>query len=244
MVKTEWKSKAEIQYSLGNADRVSILSCAACANLCDKGGSVGIRILKKLLKEWNKEVVFSSCITACCSEEIMRQALKRHRRKISRSDALIVLSCSSGVKSACLCETEVPVIAVLDTVGITPITHQDNTLTRSLCTTCDHCVIAYTGGICPLAECPARKKYGPCKDYPKHGTQCAIDPNIDCVWKDIEKTGDLPALKRLEQLHKTEGASRFRSDIIGWKSPSLLRTIAGKIAARPGILEKVVRFIN
>ncbi len=244
MVKTEWKSEEEIRYSLRNADKVAILSCAACANLCDKGGSVGIRILKKLLEGWNKKVVFSSCVIACCSEEIMRQALKRHRRKISRSDALIVLSCSSGIKSACMCETEIPVVAVLDTVGITPITNRDTKLTRSVCTTCDHCVVMYTGGICPLAECPAKKKYGPCKDYPEHGTRCAIDPDIDCVWKDIEKTGDLPALKRLEQMHKNEGAARFRPDIVGWKSPSLLRAIAGKIAARPWILDRIIRFIN
>ncbi|MBN2179120.1 MAG: methylenetetrahydrofolate reductase C-terminal domain-containing protein [Deltaproteobacteria bacterium] len=244
MIKTEWKPAAEIKYALGSADTVSIISCAACANLCDNGGSLGIRILRDLLRRWDKEVVFSTCVTACCSEEIMRQALRTHRRPLSKSDAMIVLSCASGIKSAYLCEPEIPVVAVLDTVGVTPISHQDNPIVNSHCSTCDHCVIAYTGGICPVTECPAKKKYEPCKDFPERGTQCALNPLVDCVWKEIEKRGELSALKKLEEIHKTEEGKRLIPDIKGTESPPFLRKIAGRIAASPGVFEKMIRFIH
>jgi hypothetical protein len=244
MIKTEWKPTAEIKYALGSANTISIISCAACANLCDNGGSLGIRILKDFLRTWDKKVVFSTCVTACCSEEIMRQALRVHRRPLAKSDALIVLSCASGIKSAHICDPGIPVVAALDTVGITPITHQDNLIVNSICTTCEHCVIAYTGGICPVTECPAKKKYEPCKDFPERGTQCTLNPLLNCVWKEIEKRGNLAALKDLEAIHKAEEGKRFTPEIKGWVSPPFLRKIAGRIAASPSVVEKMIRFIH
>ncbi len=244
MIRTQWKPEAEIRYAVSSAKTVSIISCAACANLCDNGGSLGIRILRDLLQRWDKEVVFSTCVTACCSDEIMQQALRAHRRALSKSDAMIVLSCASGIKSAYLCEPEIPIVAVLDTVGVTPITHQDNPIVNSHCSTCDHCVIAYTGGICPVTECPARKKYEPCKDFPVDGVMCVLNPHLTCVWKEIEKRGNLSALKQLEEIHRAEGGKRLTPDIKGTVSPPFLRKIAGRIAASPGVFEKMIRFIH
>jgi len=117
MLKTVWKSREEIEYSLKNAKRISIISCDACAKGCGTGGSVGIGFLQGRLREWGKEVVFTDVLFGCCVEDLMRLALAKDPRAISKSDALVLISCSSGVKSAFLCDPGVPVVAVLDSVG-------------------------------------------------------------------------------------------------------------------------------
>jgi len=209
VVKTEWKSEREIEYLLRDAGKVSVLSCGGCASLLGTGGKRGLRIARRLVKALGKEVVFADRVIACCWTHAVRQVIKANAKRISDSDVLIVLSCGAGVKSAWLSEPGVPVITLLDTTGSVPITDEVDPVARSVCTACGHCVIGYTGGICPLSECPAKKKYEPCEQAPKDGGQCVLDPARLCVWHEIAKRGDLAALKELRQLHKTEGENRL-----------------------------------
>ncbi|KAF5424454.1 MAG: hypothetical protein C5S41_05015, partial [Candidatus Methanomarinus sp.] len=41
MQKTEWKSVEEIEFILRDFQKISIISCGACANLCNTGGNAG-----------------------------------------------------------------------------------------------------------------------------------------------------------------------------------------------------------
>jgi hypothetical protein len=90
------------------------------------------------------------------------------------------------------------------TTGNEMISQQENPVATGICHSCGHCVIAYTGGICPLSECPAESKYGPCNKAPENGLQCAIVPEQNCIWKEIEKTADLATLEELSYIHKSE----------------------------------------
>lgn len=204
MVRSQWKSIDEIRRSLDNAKSISILSCAGCANICGTGGPGGIKTIKALLEKWGKQVALANVALFCCSEETVRQALRPHRKKLRRSDALIVLSCSSGVKSAFLNRPGIPVIALLDTVGTTPITRQEETITQGACTGCGHCVITYTGGICPIAHCPSMRKYEPCPKRPENAERCVVKTDRLCVWTEIAARGDLAALKALGEAHRAE----------------------------------------
>ena len=208
MFKTEWKPRDEIEYSLRSAERISILSCGFCANYCGTGGAAGIEFLKDLAKEWGKEVILADVVQGCCAELLMREALMKDPEAISRSDALVMACCASGVKAAHLCDLGIPVVAVLDSVGSVVFTDQDNLLARSICNGCGRCVITFTGGICPLAECPAGAKYRPCKKVPTDGCQCGVDTNRDCVWSEIVKIADLAALKDIAQMHKAQGGDK------------------------------------
>jgi hypothetical protein len=203
MIKTVWKTKEELEYSLRNAEKVSILTCNGCAALCGTGGSMGMMVLRDLLTKCGKQVVSADTVTSCCVEPLMGKALAENQEYISRSDALVMGSCPSGVKAAFLCDSEIAVVAALDSVGCTVFSKQDDIVARSICNGCGQCVITYTGGICPLSECPANRKYEQCRKAPKMGTQCAVDPDHECVWKEIAKRGDLAALKHLRQMHKS-----------------------------------------
>ncbi len=264
MLKTVWKSPEEIKYSLRDAKRIAIFSCGFCASLSETGGLKGMKFLRGVLEEWGKEVVVAKCINVCCSETIMTRALRVYRKPISKCDALIVLSCGAGVKSAFLCNPGIPVIAALDSVGSRVISRQDDPVARSICTACGRCVITYTGGICPMSECPTKRRYEPCNESPlnsmlcgldplrniadqlddvyarERGMLCALDPERECVWVEIAKRGDLNALKELGRIHKAEDQERL-SGPIDVPSPALMREVSGWVMVHTSSL--LARFV-
>jgi ferredoxin len=225
---TRWKSAEEIRFSLQDIDRVGIISCDICANFCETGGVKGMRYMKGLLEEWGKTVVMQKCVLGCCSEEIMRQALRIKHGSLTNCEALVVLGCSAGVQNIITCDTGKRVVGALDTVGSAVITRRrDSPKALSICTFCGQCVIAYTGGICPVYECPKGQLYGPCDDYDEADGRCVAEPGRQCVWKEIGARWDeesLREIKRLREegdgveLHSTPARTipLFARKMLGW----------------------------
>ncbi|MEW6078140.1 MAG: methylenetetrahydrofolate reductase C-terminal domain-containing protein [Thermodesulfobacteriota bacterium] len=236
MLVSVWKSENEIQRSLSDAQRVAVFSCNVCANLNGTGGKRGLKQMKRLLKKWGKEILVARTVNVCCSEEIMRQCLRIFIEPVKdRCDALIMLSCAGGVKSAFFCDPGIPVVAALDSFGSGVITTSMEPLEAGICQSCDHCVLTWTGGICPLAGCPAKKRYGPCKKAPVEGIACGIEPDRECVWKKIEKKGDLAALAVMAEIHGCKDYERLPPAAFNG-SPGFVRKTSGWFMARmPGI---------
>ncbi len=208
MHKTRFKPAAEIQHALSEVHRVAIIACGFCANWNGVGGLRGAHFLRRRLNAWGKEVLAVQAVSAACCETIMREclhlALKPHR---AQCEALIVLSCAAGLKTAFLCEPGLPIYGALDSLGSTTITRREDPVARSLCTFCGHCVLSFTGGICPLAHCKAQRAYGPCARAPLTGPCriCVLDPARECVWREIIARGvDLQALEHLQVLHQSD----------------------------------------
>ncbi|MFO8010091.1 MAG: methylenetetrahydrofolate reductase C-terminal domain-containing protein [Dehalococcoidia bacterium] len=215
MIETRYKSAEELRFSIGENDNVAIISCGACANLCDVGGVRGMNFIKGLVEGWGNKVTASKTIAACCPQPIMKQAQQSVLRK-SDTDKLIVISCAAGVKSAILCEPGIPVIAACDTVGASSLVHpgdyEGDMIAESLCKSCGHCVISYTAGICPVALCPARSLYGPCSKAPEDGVECTLDTQRDCVWREIERRGgNLELLQKIKEIHQSPDMKRLPS---------------------------------
>lgn len=229
---------------LGDYSTIGILSCGTCANLSFTGGLTGIRTLKAHLLESGKQVKLARVILACCPEEIMRQALKSNKRALARCDALVVLSCAAGIKSANSCKPGIPVINLLDSVGSAAVACTDPVLAASLCRSCGHCVLTCTAGICPLSECPAKSKYGPCKHFSETKVQCAIDPGRTCVWHTIRARSTmlhlLPALKELHARNERRDLDRAPEP----KGSRLWKTFFAWHAAHMQKLEWVIRLFR
>ncbi|MFP4445812.1 MAG: methylenetetrahydrofolate reductase C-terminal domain-containing protein [Desulfosudaceae bacterium] len=236
MLVSAWKSDEEIRQSLAEKQNIAVFSCNICANLNGTGGRRGLQKMKRLLKQWGKTITVARTVNVCCSEEIMRQKLRLYIDPVrDRCDALVMLSCAGGVKCAFLCRPGIPVVAALDSTGSGVVATSMSPAEAGLCVTCGHCVLTYTGGICPLAACPARRKYGPCKKAPAEGGACALDPDRDCVWKEIEKKGDMAALAGLARLHADPAYTRS-APIDPGSRPRLIRRFSGWFMARiPGL---------
>lgn len=209
MIKTIWKPRSELELALRDVKRVAIVSCGTCANILDTGGETGLRVMRELVQGMGKEVTCEVIAIACCAEELMRPLFKMHAGPLSKSDAMVVISCAGGVKSAVLSSPGLPVIAALDTIGSAPVSFQDSPVNRSTCSACGQCVLTFTGGICPIGECPSKRKYSPCDKAPTEGTRCGVVPERDCVWVEIRKRGNMQALAELERIHKSGEDSLF-----------------------------------
>ncbi|MBN1364174.1 MAG: methylenetetrahydrofolate reductase C-terminal domain-containing protein [Syntrophaceae bacterium] len=203
MNKTVWKPESEIDCLLKDYNTFGIFSCGTCANLSYTGGKTGIKIIKEHLFKNHKKVKLAKVILTCCPEEIMSQALQSNKKSLQKCDALIVLSCAGGIKSANSCQPGLPIINVLDSVGSAAVSCSDQILAHSLCKSCGNCVLTCTAGICPLSECPAKSKYEPCKSFSETNTKCAVDPQMDCIWHIIRaRSKNLHLLPLLKEIHK------------------------------------------
>jgi hypothetical protein len=149
MNKTIWKPTPEIDLLLKDYHTFAIFSCGICANFSGTGGKTGLKTLKKYLFQQGKQVKLARVVLACCPEEIMRQTLKANINALKKCDALIVLSCAGGIKSANGCRPGIPVIGLLDSVGSTAVSCNDPVLAHSLCRSCGHCVLTYTAAFAP-----------------------------------------------------------------------------------------------
>jgi len=241
---SSWKSTEELTFILKNMKCVVVFSCNVCANLNGTGGPEGLAIMKDLLKTLGKTIIDARTVNICCSEEIMKQTVRIYLEPVrEKCDGLIMLSCAGGVKTAFLCNPGVPVVTALDSIGSGSISRQENLVAKSRCVACGNCVISYTGGICPVSECPAKKKYGPCSKAPVSGEKCGIDESRLCIWKEIEKIGDLSLLKELENIHKQNAFKRM-SPVIKKSMPTPIKKFSGWFMTRiPGI-SKIVDLVN
>ncbi|MGQ9714251.1 MAG: methylenetetrahydrofolate reductase C-terminal domain-containing protein, partial [Anaerolineae bacterium] len=75
------------------------------------------------------------------------------------------------------------------------------------CQACGNCVLALTGGICPVARCAKSLLNGPCG-----GSQrgvCEVNPETPCAWQLIYDR--LKALGRLDLLLEIQPAKDWRT---------------------------------
>ncbi|MFH2100376.1 MAG: methylenetetrahydrofolate reductase C-terminal domain-containing protein, partial [Pseudomonadota bacterium] len=191
MIKTRWKPLAEIEEGLASARRVAVFSCGFCANLCGTGGTAGQAAMEGLLRSWGREVTASACLNGCCLGQVMRQAVALYLDPVrDRTDALVLVSCAGGVKSAILANPGMPVVTALDSLGSEAMWDTDHPVATSLCVGCGQCVLTLTGGICPRTACPRGLPYGPCRDFPREGGPCANAPSRLCIWAQILENAD------------------------------------------------------
>ena len=92
-----------------------------------------------------------------------------------------------------------------------------NWIDSERCTGCGDCVLAMTGGICPVTTCPKGILNGPCGGNKKG--KCEVSPDVPCAWVRIYE--QLKKLGKLDLLEKELGAKdwsrkqrpgRYRAD--------------------------------
>ncbi len=182
-----------------------------------------MKYMKGVLEDLGKTVVKDECVMSCCPEAIMNKALDMHVKPIvSEIDGLVIVSCMGGVKSANICRPGIPVFAACDAEGVRPLTARGESrkdlLLHNVCSSCDdgHCVISFTGGICPVTGCPLgiESRYGPCDRAREYESEkCYENPHLDCIWTYIKKEAirrglQLSLLEKLKEIHFSDNYVR------------------------------------
>jgi hypothetical protein len=118
--------------------------------------------------------------------------------QIKDVEAVLSLACGLGVQTIAQVLPDFPVLPAQNTLFIGAEIREDSIL-EERCAACGDCLLALTGGICPIARCAKSLLNGPCGGS-QHG-KCEIDPEKDCAWdliiKRLEKLGRLSALEEI-----------------------------------------------
>ena len=161
-------------------ERILLLGCNECVTVCYAGGRKEVGILASalnmaLLKEGRKVVIDELTLERQCDPEYVEELAKI----IDNYDAVCSMACGCGVQTIAGRYMEKPVFPMVNTEFMGASEKQGVWAER--CRGCGACVLAYTGGICPVARCSKSILNGPCGG--SSGGKCEIDPTVDCAWQ-------------------------------------------------------------
>ena len=125
-------------------------------------------------------------------------------------DAVLSLACGVGVQTLAELSPTIPVFPAQNTHFMGAEEREAGTL-EERCAGCGDCLLALTGGICPVARCSKGLLNVACGGS-KNG-KCELDPERDCAWVLI--------YERLKEQGKLELLKEFRPprdyQLSGWR---------------------------
>jgi ferredoxin len=192
MIMARPKPIEEIIDEIKDFNKVLIAGCDGCVTVCEAGGSKEVQVLASALrlyftKERKKLEIDETSLTRQCDKDYLHQLLDR----IDDYDAIVSLACGAGVQFMAEMYRKKPIFPGVDTcfIGVT----EERGVWAERCQACGQCILASTGGICPITRCSKRMLNGPCGGSEKG--KCEVSPDTDCGWHLIYER-----LKELGQL--------------------------------------------
>ena len=192
MIMARPKPIEEIIEEIKDFNKVLIAGCDGCVTVCEAGGSKEVQVLASALrlyftKESKRMEIEETSLTRQCDKDYLQQLLD----KIDDYDAIVSLACGAGVQFMAEMYRKKPIFPGVDTcfIGVT----EERGVWAERCQACGQCILASTGGICPISRCSKRMLNGPCGGSEQG--KCEVSPDTDCGWHLIYER-----LKELGQL--------------------------------------------
>ena len=178
MIITEQKPMDEILDMLAAHEAVYLVGCPICATTWGTGGEPEVDQMMADLEAAGKQcrgrLVPDEGV---CDRRITRLGLRREKDQLAQADAVLVLSCGAGVQTVAEM-VSVATYPALNTLFLARL--QSLAVSDERCRLCGDCVLADTGGICPVTLCPKGLANGPCGGYMEG--KCEVDKQQDCAW--------------------------------------------------------------
>jgi hypothetical protein len=201
---TERKTKEEILESLSGIRKVFILGCQGCPVGCETGGEPWLREMTDLVAGAGIEVTGSALVDMICNKALVGIKLGRFADRLRSADAMLVGSCGVGVQAVGNIVGRLAVPA-MDTVCMGD--YQGLWPSEERCAECGECMLASTGGLCPITLCAKSLVNGACGGTGDDGS-CEVSKERRCGWQIIYER--LEALGRLQDLRRLQKAKDFR----------------------------------
>lgn len=214
MIISSQKPLEEVLSYLEGKDTVYLLGCGECATTCHTGGEEDLKEYAKQLESKGKKVLGYSVLEAGCFDLGVKKELRTQKEKIDKTDAILVMSCGAGTQATSNV-TDKAVFPGNNTHFLGNISRVGKFDER--CSLCGECILAYTGGICPITRCAKGLLVGPCGGV--NNGKCEVNSENDCAWvliyKRMEDKGQLDMLKKLEPKNYSNSQKPGRIDITG-----------------------------
>ena len=218
MIVGEQKPLAEIQGFLGDARNVLVAGCGTCVTVCFAGGEKEAQLLSSALRmasqlEGSARDVADATVQRQCEWEYLDTIEDR----VQGADVIVSLACGIGVQAMARHFPEKWVVPGLNTtfLGLP----EEQGIWSEQCQACGNCLLATTGGICPIARCSKQLQNGPCGGSENglcevkrvkrenglpilradaRGRQVPVTEDVECAWHLIHER--LKGLGRLHQI--------------------------------------------
>ncbi len=206
MIVAEQKPLDEIKNMLAPYEKVLIVGCGTCVTVCFAGGEKEVAILASALRmatglEGKPKQILEATVQRQCEYEYNEAVAE----KLKEVDVVLSLDCGIGVQTMNEQFPEMLTLPGLNTTFLGQPTEQGVWVER--CQACGNCVLATTGGICPIARCSKSLLNGPCGG--SQGGKCEINPDVPCAWNEIYDR--MKALGRLDALLEVAGPKDWRT---------------------------------
>ena len=180
MIVAKRKPIEEIIEEAQGYEKILMVGCNECVTVCEAGGKKEVAVLTSALRmhfmNQGKDVKIDEVtLERQCDHEYLEEL----RNSIDRYDAVISLACGVGVQFMAEKYMSTPILPGVDTcfMGVT----EERGVWSERCQGCGHCMLAKTGGICPVSRCAKRLFNGPCGG--STDGHCEIDKNLICGWQ-------------------------------------------------------------
>ncbi|MBW1682582.1 MAG: methylenetetrahydrofolate reductase C-terminal domain-containing protein [Deltaproteobacteria bacterium] len=198
MIVAERKPIEEIIEEAKGFDRILVAGCNECVTVCEAGGKKEVGVLASALRMYfmnqGREVkVDEVTLERQCDHEYLEEI----RNIIDNYDAVISLACGVGVQFMAEKYFHKPILPGVNTVfmGAT----EERGVWSERCQGCGKCILAKTGGICPVSRCAKRLFNGPCGGSSQG--KCEISDELPCAWQLIvDRLKELGRLDEYEEI--------------------------------------------
>ena len=196
MIVTTQKPLDEVLDYISPYSNILVVGCDGCTQ--PPRGLREAKTLSQLLelggKLRKKDFTFKATTVAKqCDSYIAASILKPQMDGV---EAVVSLACGIGVQTLAQLFPELPVFPAQNTHFMGAEEREAGTL-EERCAGCGDCLLALTGGICPIARCSKGLVNGACGGS-KDG-KCELSPERDCAWvliyEQLKKQGKLHYLK-------------------------------------------------
>jgi ferredoxin len=196
MIIAKPKPIEEIIEQVRDKKRVLIAGCDGCVTFCEAGGLKEVKILAAALRLYFTQAgrqvqVDETSLTRQCEKEYLAQLSDR----MDGYDAAVSLACGVGAQYLAEMYNHKIVLPGVDTcfMGV-----NEAGVYSERCQACGRCILAETGGVCPIARCSKRMLNGPCGG--SENGKCEVSKDIPCGWELIyERLKTLGQLDRFEK---------------------------------------------
>jgi len=210
MIVADRKPIEEIIEEIKEHEKILILGCNECVTVCEAGGKKEVGVLASALRMYflnqGRDVKIDEItLERQCDHEYLEEI----RDSMDQYDAVVSIACGVGVQFMAEKYHTTPVYPGVNTcfMGVT----EKRGLWTERCQGCGQCILARTGGICPVSRCAKRILNGPCGGS-THGS-CEINKEIDCAWQLI--IDRLKALNRLDEYEELSPLKDWSTDRAG-----------------------------
>ncbi len=196
MIVTTQKPLDEVLDYISPYSNILIVGCDGCTQ--PPRGLREAKTLSQLLelggKLRNKDFTFKEIThPKQCDSYLAASILKPQMDGV---EAVLSLACGIGVQTLAQIFPELPVFPAQNT-HFMGAEDREGGILEERCAGCGDCLLALTGGICPIARCSKGLVNGACGGS-KDG-KCELSPEKDCAWvliyEQLKKQGKLQNLK-------------------------------------------------